>query len=468
MKLALSRKNLWERLPKGAKKAIGLILGAVPPRYLIGRGFRKTLRFLEDAQWWPKEQAEKYQLDELRRVCSLAYERAAFYRESFRKAGFHPDDLKTVNDISQLPTIDRGTIKENLDRMITIPVNSSKVDYITTGGTSGEPLCFYTTSDRSEIEYAYLVSSWRRVGYNPGAPMAVFRGKVITESANGLWHEHDPLLKHHYYSTFHMSDVDMRNYLDHIKGIGPCFLHVYPSSVANLARFIRRSGIEAPQNIVGILAESENVYPDQRRMVEDVFERRYFSSYGHTEKLIAAAECEGSTDYHVWPTYGFFELLDREGQPVTTPGQRGEIVGTGFINHVVPFIRYRTGDYATYIGDRCNECGREHTVISDIRGHNIQENLIAFDGSLITWAAVNMHDDTFDKVQRFQFYQDTPGKATLKIIAAHGFGEAAINLIQQNLGRKFGDRLEFSIQLVDEIPLSNRGKSVYVDQRIAQ
>ena len=54
-------------------------------------------------------------------------------------------------------------------------------------------------------------------------------------------------------------------------------------------------------------------------MIEEVFGVRMFSCYGHSEKLVLAAECEHSTDCHVWPTYGFFELIDEQGEVITTP-----------------------------------------------------------------------------------------------------------------------------------------------------
>jgi phenylacetate-CoA ligase len=92
--------------------------------------------------------------------------------------------------------------------------------------------------------------------------------------------------------------------------------------------------------------------------------------------------------------------------------------------------------------------------------------LVAEDGSEIPWVAMNMHDDTFDCVCQFQFYQDTPGKATLKLVVAEGFGEQHIARIRTNLSRKLQDRLEFTMSVVDSIPLSPRGKAIYVDQRI--
>jgi phenylacetate-CoA ligase len=147
-------------------------------------------------------------------------------------------------------------------------------------------------------------------------------------------------------------------------------------------------------------------------------------------------------------------------------GRRGEIVGTGFINTVVPFIRYRTGDYATYVGDHCEACGRQHTIIRDIRGHRTQEMLIAADGSEISWTALNMHDDTFLHVRQFQFRQDRPGRAVLRVVPADGFGDVDRQRIGQRLLTKLVGRIEFTIECTDRIRLSPRGKAVYVDQRI--
>ncbi len=351
--------------------------------------------------------------------------------------------------------------------MCAVPVDSPGVDYVSTGGTCGMPLHFYIGSDRSPVEFAYLLTSWQRTGYRLGIPMAVLRGRVVHPDRHGLFHEYDPVLRCHYYSSFHMTDRNMERYAEHIRTIGPCFLHVYPSSVTALVRFLRRSGIRPPANIRGIIAESEIVYSEQRALVEQTFGCRMFSCYGHTEKLVLAAECEYTRNEHVWPTYGYFELLDEDTRPVRTPGATGEIVGTGFINTVVPFIRFRTGDYAVYVAGRCDACGRNHQVIREVRGHRIQEYLVTADGSQISWTAMNMHDDTFARVRQFQFYQDTPGRALLRIVPAAGFDEQDRQRILRNLNQKTGRGLQVAIDIIDSIPLTPQGKGIYVVQRIS-
>lgn len=462
----MSRKNLWENAPRPVRRVVGGVLGMLPPSWLLGREFRRHLAFVQKAQWWSRAEAEAYQLQQIRRIVSLAYERSPAWRNRFDDAGFAPGDLKSLDDMASLPLIDKLTIINDGPAMCTRPPDSGGVDYVTTGGTSGRQLRFFINANRSAAEYAHLLSSWMRAGYDPTIAQAVLRGKVIDADARGLRHSYDPILRRHSYGNFHLNDENMDRYLRHMRGIGPFYLHAYPSALAVLARFVRRTGAEVPPNLRGLLAGSENVYPAERRRVEEAFGVRYYSWYGHSEKLVLAAECEHSPDYHVWPTYGYFELVDERGRVVTEPGRSGEIVGTGFINSVMPMIRYRTGDYATYVGDNCEDCGRAHPIIREVHGHREREFLVAADGAAVSWTAINVHDDTFDRLHSYQFRQDQPGRAVLRIVPSPNFGPADMQRMQRNLELRLSGRIAFEIQIVERIEQTISGKSNYVDQRI--
>ncbi|MEJ2702375.1 MAG: hypothetical protein P8Z79_08025 [Sedimentisphaerales bacterium] len=94
--------------------------------------------------------------------------------------------------------------------------------------------------------------------------------------------------------------------------------------------------------------------------------------------------------------------------------------------------------------------------------------MIATDDSEIPWTGLNMHDDTFLHIRQFQFIQESPGQAALHIVPADGFKKEDISRIHRNLARKLSGRLSFTVEIVDSIPLSIRGKAIYVDQRIQQ
>ncbi len=465
VKKAFSKRNLWENTPRAVKSILGSLLGIAPPARWLGRRFRANSAFLREAQWWSAERSRQYQLDRLREMVALAYANTAFYRRTFDNAGFHPKDLQSLDNLSQLPTIDKSVVAGNLQDMCTRGVDASDIDYVSTGGTSGTPLQFYINASRSSVEYAYLTVSWDRAGYTLGMPMAVLRGRIVKPNRDGLCHEYDPILRHHYYSNFHMTDDNMGRYLRHISSIGPCVLHAYPSSAHTLAQYVLAAKESAPANICAVLLESETVYPDQVQAMERAFGVRIFASYGHSEKCVLAAQCEHSSDYHVWPTYGYFELLDEDGAPVTTAGQEGEIVGTGFINSVVPFVRYRTGDHAVYVGEQCEACGRQHTVIRDIKGRWPQGGLIATDGSVVSMTALNVHDDTFRSVREYQFQQFIPGKATLCVIPSGALAKEEQQRIVASMNKRLQGQVVLSIEVRTELVKTAMGKRPRVIQK---
>src|SRR3972149_10831976 len=122
--------------------------------------------------------------------------------------------------------------------------------------------------------------------------MAVLRGNIVPADPEGLYHAHDPLLHQHIYSSFHLTAEQMQRYTAHMESVQPRFLHAYPSSAWTLARFLLANGRRFPDSLQAILLESEPVYDHQRRFITEHFPIRVFSSYGHTEKVVLAAESE--------------------------------------------------------------------------------------------------------------------------------------------------------------------------------
>ncbi|MEE9168290.1 MAG: phenylacetate--CoA ligase family protein, partial [bacterium] len=175
---------------------MGTVFGIVHPKWFLGRGFRKDHKFVTNAEYWPEEFFRAYQLKKLRRILKLAFEKSRFYRSALDSVGFRPGDLKNLDEMSQLATIDKQAVIENLRDMCTRDIRAIDVDYGSTGGTSGTPFGFYMDAARSPTEYAYLVASWKRAGYTLGMPMAVFRGRAVSLRRNGMYHRNDPILQH--------------------------------------------------------------------------------------------------------------------------------------------------------------------------------------------------------------------------------------------------------------------------------
>ena len=78
--------------------------------------------------------------------------------------------------------------------------------------------------------------------------------------------------------------------------------------------------------------------------------------------MAAIGTCEYQ-QYHLISDYSFTELV-----PVADGLH--EIVGTGFNNHAMPLIRYRTGDMVEMGGTGLCDCGRHFPLVQRIHGRS--------------------------------------------------------------------------------------------------
>ena len=163
----------------------------------------------------------------------------------------------------------------------------------------------------------------------------------------------------------------------------------------------------------GILAISESLYPRQKEIIEKAFECKIISFYGHTEGLIFAGNTPCEEGYLLDPRYGFTEIIN------------GELVGTGFINKATPLLRYKTGDIASVLDENRKSSDLFSMMrLEKVEGRWRQEIIIGKSGSKISITALNMHSAIFKNVERFQFYQNRPGKVELRIVPLSTYSEA--------------------------------------------
>lgn len=92
------------------------------------------------------------------------------------------------------------------------------------------------------------------------------------------------------------------------------------------------------------------------------------NNYGCREVWNIAYSCKENS-LHVNEENIYFELIDEEEQVIHDAKQVGEVVVTAKNLRVMPFVRYRTGDYAYYVEGECS-CGCASRRISLETGRN--------------------------------------------------------------------------------------------------
>jgi len=443
-------------------KYVDAKLRPIPKRY--GKHFNYYNELLNKSQWWTKSEIEEYQLEQLKGVLKYSYENVPYYKKTFDERKIKPSDIKKLSDTEILPFTDRDVIRNNLKDLISKTYKSTKLFYVTTGGTSGKPLGFYVDKINDSIRFSFEWRQWNWMNYNFNDPCVVLRGKVIK---NGI-SEYSKLQNYLYLSTYKMTDENLGKYLDIIENFKPKAIRAYPSSLEVLARYIKdnNKSINKSKYLNGISTTSENLFPNQRELIESVFDCKIFDKLGNSEQTTIAGQCGKSTGYHVFMEYSHFEIIDDNDHTIFSNNRKGEIVGTGFTNFAMPLIRYKTEDYGTYSDEEC-KCGRSGLkLLSEIQGRWFQEQIMTKNGNLIPITALNTHSSMFDNVKQFQYYQDNKNEIILKIAKKSSYSNKDTVIIKHELLEKLVNQVDLKIEFIDEIPRTDRGKYKFLIQKL--
>jgi len=462
-------KKYFNLLPRPIKQSLKYVYGSIPPRIRFGKVFWETYNFLQESQWWSKEKLEEYQMQQLRNLLNHAYENVPYYRRVFEERDLKLKDIQDFSDLRKLPFLNKDLVRDNFHDLIAENIPREQMKYVTTGGSTGIPLGLYIENKTNAIRMAFEWREWNWMGYRFGDRCVVLRGNVVNrkESGKKTWWEYDRENNYLILSTYDMTDERLPNYVQKIEEFKPRVIRGYPSALDIMARFIKNNNltINATGKINAISTSSENLYPGQREMIEEVFGCKVFDKYGNVEQVTILGECEKREGYHDLMEYSYTEILDKEGKLITKEGEIGEIVSTGFTNYALPLIRYRTQDLAEHTTHECS-CGRQFPLVKRIEGR-LQGLIVTKNGNLVSMAALNMHSDVFDNVKQFQFYQDTPGEVVLRLVKKNTYTESDTEYILQELHKKLRCQVELEIEFLSEIPRTDRGKYRLLVQKLS-
>jgi len=440
-----------------------VIYSRIPLKIRMGAKYWQLKSFLQEAQWWDRERIEAWQLEKLKSIVQYAYENTPGYRALYQEAGVKPDDIVTLADVRLLPFTTRELLRDNLDDFTARNIPRWRRRYVTTGGSTGIPFGFFHTTTNTWMENAFMHSGWERVGWTLGDSTVVLRGKYVG-TEDKFW-EFDTVTNELHMSSYCLTNHTYPQYISKIEKVQPKHLHAYPSAVSLLADLILDNNDVNKIKFDTVLLGSENVYEWQINTIKAALpSSRQFDWYGHTEQAILAPWCEYSAEYHIWPFYGLTEVLNSENMPVDKD-DTGELVGTSFWNFGTPFIRYRTEDLAQYGGCGCPHCRRQFMLLSTIIGR-IHHSLVSKSGRMIP-LVTDWYVDFFSNVRQFQFYQDTPGEIKLRLVCKDSYSDNDTQKIRQQVHEKLGDEFHCEIELVDEIPRTQRGKQQFLEQKLS-
>ncbi|HJT58534.1 MAG TPA: AMP-binding protein [Ktedonobacteraceae bacterium] len=410
----------------------------------------------------PREELQALQLLKLRRICDWAYANSPFHRRNFDAAGFHPEQLKTLDDIRRIPFMTREDWMESIFETpmfgdLTTTDHNHAIRYHLTSGTSGRtPIRVLDgTKDWDWIAEMWCYGLWG-FGVRPedSVYFAFGYGSFI-----GFWGAHyccEKIGALVIPGGAQTSEARVKQIVE----MGVTTVCSTPTYALTLWQKAREMGIDLAKdskvNKLICSGEPAGSIPAVKRQLEEAWGAKCGDTAGMTELgTIMIFECShqpGGT--HIIEDHFIEEVLDpATGEPVGY-GELGERVVTSFGRGFIPAIRYRTKDMVMKVPASTCTCGRTWDIYDGgIRGRWDDMKLIR--GTNVYPRAVESIVREYAAIDEFQIYiwrKDTlTDEITIKVEVKPGF-ESEWETLHRGLAKDLANShegLRFNIERVD-------------------
>lgn len=269
---------------------------------------------------------------------------------------------EAVEDISKIPFLEYHEILSSPFTFLTSPISEAHYVYFSSG-TLGKPkTLFYSAKDIEKIAYQCTRFSMIE-GISASdtvlllLPMSLWITGAITRLGHiGAGASVVPLSLSGSMNTW----ASIASLIDYT-----CISST-PSVLMDFAP-------QAPQKDVRIVETTGEPLPTAvRKKIEQGYGGEVYDAYGLTEAVVGV-ECHEHSGFHYFEDSTIVEVVNPDTGEVLGEGEEGEIVVTSLLQHLMPIIRFRTGDLGYLSRDPC-ECelryprvwvkGRSHLTIN--------------------------------------------------------------------------------------------------------
>ena len=328
------------------------------------------------------QEIKQFQEDELKKLLYYLKDNSTYYQRVFKRQNIQISDINTLEDLQKIPVTTKEDLHRYNDDFICID-SSNIIDYVTTSGTTGNPV-FFGLSDKDLERLAYneaISFACSKVTKNDTiqlmttidrrflAGLAYFLGArklgagIIRVGAGIPELQWDSILK-----------------------FKPSYLIAVPSFLLKLIEYAENNGITVNSSSVkGVICIGEPLknqdFSDNvlSLKIKEKWDIELYSTYASTEMSTAFSECEFQQGGHHHPELIIVEILDDHNQPVME-GEEGELVVTTLGVETVPLLRFKTGDVIKAHYQPC-KCGRNTLRLGPVIGR--KKHMIKYKGTTI-------------------------------------------------------------------------------------
>ncbi len=313
---------------------------------------------------------KKIQLERLQSTVERVYENVSFYKKAFGKLGIKPKDIKSLEDLKNLPFTVKQDLRDNYPyKMFTVPMEQIVRIHASSGTTGSPTVCGYTRND---------IKTWAKLMARVFASAGLNSNDIIQNAYGyGLF---TGGLGAHYgaeelgAAVIPISGGNTKKQVQLLSDFGATCLTCTPSFALYLYDVGSELGVDfekLPLKVAALGAEpwSEGM----RKEIEKKLHIDALNLYGLSEIIGpgVASECiEEKNGMHIYEDNFLCEIINPETGEQLPYGFKGELVITTLTKEAFPLIRYRTHDITTlYPRIKCS-CGRSFSKMESIMGRS--------------------------------------------------------------------------------------------------
>lgn len=309
----------------------------------------------------PRQELASLQLQKLQTLLWELWGKNAFYTRKFQAAGLHPGDVRSLDDLKQLPfTLKRELVQDQsacppFGTNLTYALNRY-VRFHQTSGTTGAPLRVLDT----EESWDWWAKCWGYVLSGAGlcADDRLFAAFSFGPFI-GFWAAAEGARKIGA-MMIPGGGRDSLQRLELMRDAGATAMCSTPTYALRLLQVARENNFDMRSlNVRATVHAGEPgaSVPETKARIESGWRAKCFDHAGASEVGAHSFSCEQQSGIHLIESEFIAEVLDRETSKSVDPGEVGELVITNLGRLGFPIIRYRTGDLVRLNVEPC-QCGR--------------------------------------------------------------------------------------------------------------
>lgn len=303
-----------------------------------------------------REALRELQLARLKQTLERAYHNVPCYQQKFTDIGFHPADLRSLDDLRRLPFTDKEDLRRNYPYgMFAVPMKDV-VRIHSSSGTTGKPTVVGYSRKDLETWTGLVARFMTAAGVTADDIVHIAFGYGLFTGAFGLHYGAERIGA----SVIPISSGNTDKQLMIMRDYRSSALVCTPSYALTLADRMERTGVD-PRSLtlrVGLFG-AEPWSEEMRREIEQRLDIVATDNYGLSEVMGpgVAGECLCRQGMHIFEDHFLAEIIDPDTGEVQPPGSVGELVITSLTKEAFPVVRYRTRDI-TRLDDTPCDCGR--------------------------------------------------------------------------------------------------------------